>query len=219
MKNIYKCTICGKYVEEPVHCSKPAKLVLEGKRRLSLSKLLSYILRHDPQIVKVNMDNEGWVPINELVHNIKTSCKNKHLYWWLIKEHIHALVYLDPKGRFEIKNNSIRARYGHSAKLRIRIVYPEDVKSKTLYHGTLAEKLNSILKEGLKPMKRAFVHLAVDLKDACLIAKRHGYKTVLLIINCDCLRNHGLKIYVASEKVRLVKYVPSVCISKIMLCV
>ena len=44
MKDMYKCIVCGAYVETSIHCGKEAKLLVDGKRRLMLSKLLSAIL-------------------------------------------------------------------------------------------------------------------------------------------------------------------------------
>jgi len=116
MKDIRKCPVCGAFTEDKRHCNANTTLFLDGKRRLMLSKLLSGILRHFPYEVGINMNNEGYVDIDELVHAIKTRWKNKELYKWVTREHIIAIALLDPKGRFEIRNNKIRARYGHSIK-------------------------------------------------------------------------------------------------------
>ena len=212
MKNIYKCRICGVYTETPIHCNRPAKLLLDGKRRLALSKLVSFILRHDPLSAGLTLDKEGWIKIKDLVYGIKNIWVNRHLYSWVTEEHILALAILDPKGRFEIKNGRIRARYGHSQKLKVEISYSIDNTSKVLYHGTIEANLKSILSKGLKPMRRQFVHLSVNVEDAYEVARRHGERIVILVIDCDCLRKHGISIYKATDKIRLVKYVPPSCI-------
>jgi putative RNA 2'-phosphotransferase len=46
MRNIYRCRVCGKYTESPVHCGVEAELFLDAKRRVMLSKLMSGLLRH-----------------------------------------------------------------------------------------------------------------------------------------------------------------------------
>jgi len=212
VKSIYKCSVCGCYTESPVHCGKQAKLILDGSKRLALSKLISFILRHNPSSIGLVMDREGWVKIEDLVYGIKNLWINKHLYSWVTREHIIALAQLDYKGRFEVKNGYIRARYGHSRNLQIEISYPTDNTSKILYHGTLRENLKNILSEGIKPMKRKYVHLSVNIEDAYEVAKRHGRDTVILIIDCNCLRKHNIPVYIASSRVRLVKYVPPTCI-------
>lgn len=211
MKPIYKCSICGKYIEEPVHCGKKAILLLDDKRRLMLSKLVSGLLRHYPWEIGVSLDKEGWVSIDDLVNGIKIKWKNKHLYQWVTREHIIALAELDPKGRFEVSGDRIRARYGHSVRVRIeyKISYPPK-----LYHGTSISKLNNILKQGLRPMKRLYVHTTTSKSDALLNARRHG-TPVVLEINVECLRRNNIPVYKAGKTVYLVPYVPPECITRV----
>ncbi len=216
MKPIYKCTKCGAYTEQPVHCNAPAQLVLDGKHRLMLSKLVSYLLRHDPEAAGLHMDSEGWVDVNQLVHGIKTKWPRNHLYQWVTPEHVKALALLDPKGRFELKEGKIRARYGHNQSLNVNIDYPEDVESAILYHGTTLQALPSILREGLKPLKRKYVHLTTNIQDAIETAKRHRGRPVVLEIDCEKLRSMGIKIYKASPTIRLAKHVPPSCIKNII---
>ncbi len=67
MRAIYRCTICGAYTENSIHCGSPAKLVIDGYLRSKLSHLMTYLLRHNPKVINLLMDNEGWVGIDELV--------------------------------------------------------------------------------------------------------------------------------------------------------
>ncbi len=217
MKNIYRCRVCGLYTEEPIHCGVKAELFLDGERRLLLSKLLSYILRHDPSSIGIELDEEGWTDIESLVNGIKYRWRNSHLYKWLRKEHVIAIAMLDPKGRFEVRENKIRARYGHNKNLHLKIRYEEEMNSGILYHGTSKNSLANILREGIKPMKRMYVHLSTSVEDACTVGSRHGVP-VVLVIDVECLRRHGLKVYRASERVELVEYVPPQCIIDIRSC-
>ena len=209
---LYKCIVCGAIVEEKIHCSRPCKKILDGKDRIKISKLLSGILRHFPEKFNIELDSEGWVDIDVLVTSIRQKRRDlKHIN----KEMIVAIALYDPKGRFEISGSQIRARYGHSTK--VEISYPEDTKSSVLYHGTTRRNLPQILKEGLRPMRRLWVHLSVTVKDAIDVGKRHGKDVVVLKIDCNCLRRRGIKIYIASKSIRLVKHVPPECISLEML--
>lgn len=211
MKPIYKCRICGKYVETPIHCGVEAKLLLDANKRLKLSKLLSGLLRHYPWEAGLRIDSEGWVDIDELVEGIKTRWRNKELYQWLSREHIIAVAKLDPKGRFEIRNNKIRARYGHS--INVKIKYELEYPPTQLYHGTSIDKLAKIMIEGLKPMKRQFVHLTTSLENAVETGKRHG-KPVVLIIDTMCLKEKRIPLYKATEKIYLAPKIPSQCIKQ-----
>ncbi len=208
MKSIYRCMVCRKFIEEDTHCSVHAELFLDSIRRVRLSKLLSGLLRHYPWEIGINIDRNGWVNIDDLVYGIKTRWRNKELYQWVTKEHIIAIAKLDPKGRFEIKGNLIRARYGHSIDVRIKyeVYYPD-----MLYHGTSIDRLKSILRDGLKPMKRRFVHATTSIENALETGGRHG-KPVVLRIDVDCLKKHGIPVYKATKDIYLIPYVPRECI-------
>lgn len=77
----------------------------------------------------------------------------------------------------------------------------------------MRRNLKNILSEGLKPIKRQWVHLSTTIDDALTVGKRHGHDVVILKIDCNCLRSRGIRIYIASKSTRLVQYVPSECIS------
>ncbi len=211
IKSIYKCKICGRYVEKPFHCGREAEELLDSKKRLWLSKLLSLLLRHEPWRAGLRIDRSGWVNLDELVSGIRSL--NSSLSW-VTREHIIALATLDPKGRFEVSDNKIRARYGHSIKVIIERDLQEDVESKILYHGTLAEKVEKIMREGILPMKRRFVHLTTSYREAVETASRRGRKIAIIVVDAECLRARGMKIMVAGRNVRVTRRVPPECIRR-----
>ncbi|WP_297066593.1 RNA 2'-phosphotransferase [Thermococcus sp.] len=173
--------------------------------RVKVSRLMAYILRHSPEEFGLEPDSEGFVPLEELVKALKS------IYPDVTKEFVREIVEKDPKGRYEIRNGKIRARYGHS--FPVSLNHKEDLDSRILYHGTPRRNLPSILREGLKPMKRQFVHLTTSKSEAIETGRRHGRDVVLLIIDADCLRRKGLKIYRAGKNVRIVDRVPPECIT------
>ncbi|USS41355.1 RNA 2'-phosphotransferase [Thermococcus aggregans] len=172
--------------------------------RTKVSKLMAYILRHSPEKFGLKPDVEGFVPLDELVKALQ------RVYPDVTEEFVHEIVAHDPKGRYEIRGNKIRARYGHS--FPVLLNHEEDKDSKILYHGTPRRNLENIMREGLKPMKRQFVHLSTSKSEAIETGRRHGKDVVLLIIDADCLRKKGLKIYKAGKNVRIVEHVPPECI-------
>ncbi|ASJ01232.1 RNA 2'-phosphotransferase [Thermococcus gorgonarius] len=172
--------------------------------RTRVSKLMAYILRHSPEEFGLKPDVEGFVSLGELVKALKT------VYSDVDEEFVREIVVHDPKGRYEIRGNKIRARYGHS--FPVSLNHEEDTESRFLYHGTPRRNLPSILKEGLKPMKRQFVHLTTSKSEALETGRRHGRDVALLIIDADCLRREGLKVYKAGKNVRIVERVPPDCI-------
>lgn len=173
--------------------------------RVRVSKLMAYILRHSPEEFGLRPDMEGFVPLRGLVKALKTA------YPDVREEFVRGIVENDPKGRYEIRGDKIRARYGHSYPVFLN--HGEDTESRFLYHGTPRRNLPSILKEGLKPMRRQYVHLSASKTEALETGRRHGRDVVLLIIDADCLRRKGLKIYRAGKNVRIVERVPPECIT------
>ena len=157
-----------------------------------------------PESIDLRLDDEGWAKISELVNKIKAF---KPHYNWITSEIVKAIALLDPKGRFEVRDDMIRARYGHARKLKVKIEYQEDKSIKLLYHGTSALNLKSILKEGIKPMKRHMVHLSTSIEDAIETALRKDKRIVIFEIDADKLRSMGFKVYKASDKVYVVSYV------------
>ena len=211
MQAIYKCRVCGTFTREPYHCGKPCIYLMSESQREQLSHLLSAILRHVPHEACVELNEEGFVEIDKLVWGIKHCWRNKHLYQWVTEDHIKAVVYFDQRGRFEIRDDKIRATYGHSIK-HLKIRYPVDNEVKILYHGTVTENLESIMKKGLIPGRRLYVHLTIDKNIAKEVGLRHGRDVVILKVNADCVRKHGYQIYRANNLIYLVKYVPPQCI-------
>ncbi len=218
MRDVYRCVKCGKFTEDGTHCGSKAQLILRGRERLRLSKLMTFLLRHSPESAGLSMDAEGWVSIEELVRGIRERWVRKELYSWVGEEHVVAVATLDPKGRFEVKGGRIRARYGHSRELQVSLNYVEDRSVRTLYHGTTSGNVKSILREGIKPMRRKYVHLTVDPSVACETASRHGPGPTYLVIDAECLREAGIKVLKASELIRLAERVPPECIIEVRKC-
>jgi putative RNA 2'-phosphotransferase len=69
------------------------------KNMIQTSKFLSMVLRHKPEVIHVNMDNNGRVDIDELINNAN-KCKNMQL----TKETIMEVVQKNDKRRFIVDN-------------------------------------------------------------------------------------------------------------------
>ena len=206
--DVYRCRVCGEYVEEPRHCGVDAELVLDGKTRVKISKLLSLALRHSPSALGVSLDEGGWAPLDAVVAGLKK------LGLSASAGVVEAVARLDKKGRFELSSGRIRARYGHS--ISVKVEYEVDTETRRLYHGTTRRSLEGIMKMGILPMNRLYVHLAVDFNTACETAARRQ-DPVVLEVDADCTRAAG-PIYKASPAIRLSKYIPPTCIANVYPC-
>ena len=117
--------------------------------KTAVSKYMSYLLRHNPENLK--MDDEGFVGMSDL---LKTLGKRYDVDECFIRD----VVEKSEGRRFQIVGDKIRAIYGHT--ISVGIKFPIDKKVRFLYHGTTKRSASMILKEGLKPMKRRWVHLS-----------------------------------------------------------
>ena len=138
--------------------------------RKNISKFMAYILRHNPGEFGLEPDECGYVNIADLISVIENrfsgfSCSD-----------LNKVVYNDPKNRYKIKGNAIRARYGHSIPVQPELdpVQPPDI----LYHGTSKSAAQKILQNGLKSMNRQFVHLSFNRADARQVGSRHSSSPV-----------------------------------------
>ena len=83
------------------------------------------------------------------------------------------MIARSDKVRFEIKDDKIRALYGHSSSILFNKIQktaskPPDI----LYHGTSPSAAKNIMSEGLRPMNRQYVHLSTDKNTALQVGKR-----------------------------------------------
>ncbi len=168
----------------------------------SLSKLMSYILRHRPDEFGLVLDEEGFIPLKEL-HKAITEEEG----WSYVRmADIKQAVYASDRERFRMDEKRIRASYGHSSPVKIQ--YEPSVPPKVLYHGTRRKAYPSILRNGLSPMVRQYVHLTTSRELALRIGCRRDPAPVLLTINSRRANEEGITFYLANELIYLVEALP-----------
>lgn len=168
-----------------------------------LSKEVSYALRHAPWEYELELDENGWVPIDQLLQAFHQSNEWQNIEF----DDLKAMIEKSEKKRHEIKENSIRALYGHSTPMKI--VKEEIIPPKFLYHGTAHKFLFNIEKNGLSRMSRQYIHLSKDIETANLVGKRKDENPIILVINTEDARKYGTKFYFGNEKVCLADSIPS----------
>lgn len=67
-----------------------------NERLKCTSKYLCYLLRHAPSAASLDMDEHGWVGIDQLIENVNAMGKVK-----LTRELIEQIVETDDKGRYK----------------------------------------------------------------------------------------------------------------------
>lgn len=160
------------------------------------SKLLSLVLRHDPDSIGVVMDPAGWVGVDDLV--AATAGRNRPLTFELIEQ----VVATSDKQRFALSSDGrrIRANQGHSIEVDLGLdpVEPPPL----LHHGTATRFLDSILAEGLRPGQRRHVHLSADRATATEVGARHG-RPVVLDVDAGAMHQSGIVFHRSANGVWL----------------
>ena len=173
-----------------------------------LSKEISYALRHAPWEYELEMNEEGWVPVAQLLDALHRAGK-----WSNICEaDLNEMIEKSEKKRHELAGGKIRAFYGHS--MPMKILKEDKMPPNVLYHGTARRFVESISKNGLLPQSRQYVHLSQDIETAENVGKRHDDKPCILIIDAKTAWNDGIKFYFGNEKVWLADAIPSRYIRK-----
>jgi len=173
-----------------------------------LSKEISYALRHAPWEYELEMDEEGWVPVEQLLDALRRKAKWRGIGEADLKE----MIETSEKKRHEIADGKIRAFYGHS--IPMKILKEEKMPPDILYHGTARRFLESIQKQGLLPRGRQYVHLSEDIETAQKVGRRHDDKLCILLIDAKAAWSDGIKFYFGNEKVWLADKIPSKYISR-----
>lgn len=173
---------------------------------VDLSKEISYALRHAPWEYELEMDEEGWVPIEQLLDALH----RKNDWKSITQEDIQQMIDISEKKRHEIVGSRIRAFYGHSIPMKISKI--QSKPPEILYHGTARRFMESIMKNGLSPQSRQYVHLSQDVETAQNVGKRHDDKPCILCIDSLRAWNDGISFYYGNEKVWLANTVPSIYI-------
>lgn len=175
-----------------------------------ISQYLSFILRHRPEEIGLELNSEGWGNIFELIEKSQPINNTK-----LTLEIIQTIAKNSDKKRFQISDDglNIRAIQGHS-NVKIQRKFTEKSPPEFLYHGTATRFLESIKKHGLVPKDRQYVHLTEDKQIAESVGTRYG-KIKILKIHTSKMYNEGFKFFLTENGIWLINHVPNRFISEL----
>ncbi|MCQ2468849.1 MAG: RNA 2'-phosphotransferase [Ruminococcus sp.] len=168
----------------------------------NMSKFISLILRHKPETIGIQLDEHGWAEVDSLIEGINRNGGQK-----ISMAVLEEIVRTDEKQRYSFNEDKtlIRANQGHSVQVDVEL--EEKNPPEFLYHGTGEKYVDSILKEGLKPKSRLYVHLSADTETAHKVGIRHGKPHIFRIRSGEMSRN-GIKFFISANGVWLTKAVP-----------
>lgn len=172
------------------------------KAQVRLSRRLSLVLRHSPQSAGLTLDEQGWVPVTELLDALDID-----------QGQLDAVVAGNDKSRFAVANGAdgvqrIRASQGHSRRVAVDLGLPPATPPDVLFHGTPRVNLASILRTGLRPGSRHHVHLSVDVPTALTVGRRRSPDVVVFQVRAAELAAAGHVYHVSDNGVWLTAAVP-----------
>lgn len=166
-----------------------------------LSKLLSFVLRHNPRHAKVEPDRAGWVSIEELIAGLNDRGTN------ITRDQIETVVADSDKQRFSISQDGLKIRCNQGHSFPVELGYEPKVPPEILFHGTATRFLDSIKGSGLKRGQRHHVHLSADEATAKTVGVRHG-KLALLQVRAGEMHGRGFNFFLSDNGVWLTERVP-----------
>ena len=170
---------------------------LPGER---ISRFLTYLLRHQPKEYPLVFDRQGFVEWTDVVELVQER------FYDVTEEQIEAVVNASGKKRFELADGKVRATYGHS--------FPVDLGGEAapppaqLFHGSARDLAHSLLRSGLKPRDRQYVHLSVTAEEAEAVARRHDPAPAIIVVDAQAAHDEGVVFY-KSGPLFLVESVPA----------
>jgi putative RNA 2'-phosphotransferase len=181
------------------HSARYLQRVREQRRQTS--KFLSFVLRHEPEAIGIELDERGWVEIDVLLARANAHGRS------ISRAHLEEVVATNDKHRFEIDPSGarIRASQGHS--VEVDLGYEPVEPPELLYHGTPAASVASIRAEGIDKRSRHDVHLSADVDTAKKVGTRRG-EAVVLVVRAGAMHRAGHVFHRSTNGVWLTERVP-----------
>lgn len=174
---------------------------MDTRRETRISKYLARHLRHEPERIGIELDEHGWVPVEEL-----RRAAAEHGFPFTRAE-LTQVVAANDKQRYALdtERDRIRASQGHSVEVDLEL--PPVTPPEWLYHGTVARFTAAIRSEGLRPMNRHAVHLSPERETARRVGARRG-SPVVLSVAAGAMHRAGHTFRMSANGVWLTAEVP-----------
>lgn len=175
---------------------------MNKREQIRISKFLSLILRHQPETIGIQLDDNGWVEVAVLLAQCKIHKKG------ITQEILAKVVATNTKQRFALSEDGLRIRANQGHSIDVDLGYKAQRPPEELYHGTVAGSLSLIRNHGLSKMLRHHVHLSPDRQTAVIVGKRRG-KPMVLSIQAAAMANAGYDFFLSTNGVWLTEHVPT----------
>ncbi|MEC8874170.1 MAG: RNA 2'-phosphotransferase [Candidatus Thermoplasmatota archaeon] len=202
---IRECAIHGYFSDDDLcpACNSDGKFIMSTGERDSMGRKLALVLRHAPEKFDLDMDINGWIDVRDIIRQFKNS--NKRRQHWLRPHHFRAISETDPKGRYEVRGNMIRATYGHTVEIELDL--PTSDIPDSLYYPCDPEEAGNLLEVGIKPAGRSHVHLSANMRAAAEAGRVHRADPAIIEVDTARMVATGETIWHAGVTVYLTENV------------
>jgi putative RNA 2'-phosphotransferase len=165
------------------------------------SKFLSLVLRHQPEVAGLVLDEAGWTSVADLLAGC-AKVDNP-----ITRDELDAIIRTNEKQRFALSEDGqrIRAHQGHS--VEVELGYLPQRPPALLYHGTAKQFVSSIRQNGLQKRARHQVHLSESIESTMQVGQRRGVP-VLVTIKAGEMSADGYEFFKTPNGVWLTDFVP-----------
>ena len=174
---------------------------MNEKDQKRASKLMSLVLRHQPEVAGLTLDDAGWVAVDDLMKGMARNNRS------LSRIDLQQIVDSNDKKRFEFSDDGIRIRASQGHSVNVELGYEPQIPPQTLLHGTVKKFLESIREKGLIKGSRQHVHLHDDRQVAMQVGSRRG-RPVILEVDAAAMVAQGHEFYCSTNSVWLTDHVP-----------
>ena len=117
---------------------------MKEKEKTNISKFISKILRHRPEIIGISLDEHGWADVEELIQGVRRAGHPA-----FDRAMLDEIVETNNKKRYSLSDDGrlIRANQGHSIPVDVEL--PKMTPPDILWHGTGECFLPSIQEQGI----------------------------------------------------------------------
>jgi len=170
-----------------------------GKHQLKdLAKIIDYILLRRPDEFGLFPDDDGSMPIRELLWAL-----HEEPGWGYVRpSHLKELAYSGLAVNFSLHDTHIRPNSPSP------LVLSASTPPPLLFHGARRQAFPAVLKHGLRPGTRVQVVLSTTKEMALRIGSRRDAKPVLLTVHAARAHQAGHQFVRCGELLYLVKEIP-----------
>jgi putative RNA 2'-phosphotransferase len=184
-------------------CGQGGRFVLNDRELDHLGRILTGILRHFPDRYGLAVEPHGWIELGAIARAI---AQRHPVYRWLRPQHLVAIAETDAKGRYEVRDDRIRATYGHT--LEVELDLPTGDIPDQLYYPVTPDEAAIVLEVGLRPSDRRKVHLSKTAPDAFAAGKVRTPEPIVLEVDARQAQAEGIVIMRAGKTVYLADRIP-----------